>query len=1476
MFPSRRLVPYPKGLEVLQAGASCTISVDVLGNLNGDLENTSGELITNVGSSGSASATLTVTAAQVSLTKSFTDDPVPPGDTVSLRFTINNFSRSVDATLVSFTDDLDSVLSGLAPLTPLPLNPCGIGSSLNFNAGSLELTDGILPADTSCTFDVPLTVPTGAAPGIYPNTTSPLEADIGDGEPTFFPPASDNLFVQPVPLLSKEFIVDPVIVGNDTIIRFTIENTSTTSGATNIAFIDELTTFLPFPVSVVFPTTPCGGGSSLALSFIDTGRQGISLTGGDLTAAPGAGSSCTFDVTVSIPISLSAGVYLNTTEAITATVDGMPVTGKPASDSLTVIAAPNLSKSFTNDPVAPGGVATLEFTLTHSANATTDATNITFTDDLAVTLAGLTATLPITPDPPCGAGSTLTGSVGDTLLTLAGGTLSPGQSCTFSLSVDVPAGAASGDHINTTSAVSATVSGQTAMSAPASDDLKVASITFAKEFIDDPVVPGEMATLRFTIENISPNATDDATSIVFTDHLNAALTGLAATGGASVNTCGGTFNGTALLIYTGGSLAIGQMCTIEVEVLVPASAADGNYLNVTSNLTATVDGNAVAINPATDNLIVDSSLLELTKAFTDDPVSPGNNVTLEFTITNLDTANPVSDIAFSDNLDAVLSGLEATAATTNTCGGMATSGFPTNNFDYAGGSLAAGASCSIILTVSVPAAAAANTYTNTTSDVTGIINVFSVSGNAASDTLDVINLLQFSQSFDGPSTATGISTLTFTITNPTANAVGSLSFSDDLNAVIAGLSATNLPLTDVCGTGSQITGTTFLAMTGGNLPANGGTCTFNVDLLVPGSASPGVFLNTTSDLLQSGLKVSIPATANLTIEPPPTFSKVFAPGTVGLNGPNTVSTLTFTVNNTVNSLAATALDFTDNLPAGLEISNPDNASTTCSGGTLTAVTGASVVSYTGGSIGAGTSCTVEIDVISTAAGSFVNTTGDLTSSSGNSGAASASLIADAPPVITPPADIINIEATGPATPVNLGSATVVDATDSGLIASPNNSGPFPPGSTIVTWSVTDSIGNTATTTQTITIIDTTAPVVSIVGANPLTLNTGDTFTDPGATASDLVDGDITSNISVSGTVNPAVPATYVLTYSVIDSAGNTGMNTRSVIVNDGTAPVVTPPVNLSQEATGATTPVSLGSATVTDDVDTGLTASPSTTGPFPVGITTITWTATDAAGNIGSAAQTVTIVDTILPVITVVGTNPLMLNIGDTFTDQGATASDIVDGDITASIIVTNPVNTALPGTYLVNYSVTDKAGNTGSAIRTVLVQAQTLRTFSGPLPSGQIGTLSFSSTDTGCAFSVNPQFINVSAATISPPSTLDFADGLISFEINHCAAGATVNISMDYGRPIASAAGFWKQENPWFQLPATVAGNTISFQITDGGLGDADGVANGAIRDPGGAAINNAGIGPTRPIPTLSEWTMLLLSLFMFSMVMVYQRNTN
>lgn len=75
-----------------------------------------------------------------------------------------------------------------------------------------------------------------------------------------------------------------------------------------------------------------------------------------------------------------------------------------------------------------------------------------------------------------------------------------------------------------------------------------------------------------------------------------------------------------------------------------------------------------------------------------------------------------------------------------------------------------------------------------------------------------------------------------------------------------------------------------------------------------------------------------------------------------------------------------------------------------------------------------------------------------------------------------------------------------------------------------------------------------APTVSITGDNPYEMELGGTFTDPGATANDEEDGDLTSKIVVTGDVNAEKVDEYTLTYKVTDKAGNDGSATRKVRV----------------------------------------------------------------------------------------------------------------------------------------------------------------------------------------------------------------------------------------------------------------------------------------------------------------------------------------
>ena len=232
--------------------------------------------------------------------------------------------------------------------------------------------------------------------------------------------------------------------------------------------------------------------------------------------------------------------------------------------------------------------------------------------------------------------------------------------------------------------------------------------------------------------------------------------------------------------------------------------------------------------------------------------------------------------------------------------------------------------------------------------------------------------------------------------------------------------------------------------------------------------------------------------------------------------------------------------------------------------------------------------------------------------------------------------------------------------------------------------------------------DTTAPVITITGSASINHEQGTTYTDEGATATDAVDGSVT--VSTSGSVDDAA-GTYTITYSATDSSGNAATATRTVIVADTIAPIITLNGAAAVTHEQGTTYVDEG-ATATDSVDT--TVEVVTTGAVNAAIAgeyTLTYTATDQAGNASSATRTVVVSDTTVPVVSLIGPATLVHEQGTIYSDPGATAIDTVDGSI--NIVVTGSVGAAA-GSYVLTYSATDSAGNGASASRTVIVSDST------------------------------------------------------------------------------------------------------------------------------------------------------------------------
>lgn len=387
---------------------------------------------------------------------------------------------------------------------------------------------------------------------------------------------------------------------------------------------------------------------------------------------------------------------------------------------------------------------------------------------------------------------------------------------------------------------------------------------------------------------------------------------------------------------------------------------------------------------------------------------------------------------------------------------------------------------------------------NTTGDLT------SSNGNSgpASDSLRVNPPPTFSKSFAPDPAVLGVpATLTFTIDNTASTvAATSLDFADVLPPGMTVATPANASTSCTGGTLIATSGTGMITYTSGTIGA-GAICSVSVDVV---TSSAGVFVNTTGDLTSS-LGNSGMASDTLTVNGPPLFSKVFAPDFI-VGG--TPSTLTFTIDNSASTVAATGLDFTDVLPGGVIVATPANASTGCMGGTITAVSGTGMISYTGGSVAAGAICTLSVDVTSATAGMYVNTTGNLTSSLGNSGTASDTLTVETDaelaigitgPALIHPGEVLNLTVTA----TNSGPLDVMGGTVNVTL---------PAGLNGITWTCTSSAGSACTAAGGGSITDT----VDLLVGGTVTYNIM-------ATVDAMFLGDLVTVADVSSTYPDPIP-----------------------------------------------------------------------------------------------------------------------------------------------------------------------------------------------------------------------------------------------------------------------------------------------------------------------------------------------------------------
>src|SRR5574344_2101286 len=225
----------------------------------------------------------------------------------------------------------------------------------------------------------------------------------------------------------------------------------------------------------------------------------------------------------------------------------------------------------------------------------------------------------------------------------------------------------------------------------------------------------------------------------------------------------------------------------------------------------------------------------------------------------------------------------------------------------------------------------------------------------------------------------------------------------------------------------------------------------------------------------------------------------------------------------------------------------------------------------------------------------------------------------------------------------------------------------------ITYSVEDRYGKTNSKTRTVNVVDTTVPVIASV--EDVTVEVHSTYTDTLPTATDNYDSSVT--VVATGSVNTNVVGTYTITYTATDENGNAAVAvTRTVNVVDTTVPVIASVEDVTVEVHSTYTDTL---PTATDNYDSRIEVT--SMGDIDldvVGTYTITYTATDANGNAAVAVtRTVNVVDTTVPVITLIGDASIEIQRNSTYIELGATVSDNYDTDIEATIdstVIVSPI----------------------------------------------------------------------------------------------------------------------------------------------------------------------------------------------------------
>ncbi len=602
--------------DVLNAGASyadlITVTATVAANAPFTLTNSSNVALTGQTESdtnnniGSAPPTNVISVP--SLSKAFGTNPMGVGGTSVLTFTITNGANNPAQSGLAFTDTLPG---NVVVATPNGMvNNCSGTATATAGSGSIALSGGVLVSGTaSCTLSVNVT---SSTPGNYLNSAANgnIKGLAGGLTATGL---ADTLVVRGT-ALTKAFSPAAIVVGNTSVLMFTLANGTGNPAQAGLAFTDTL----PTGVTVSGPLTASQCGGTLSSS----GAQNISFSNGSLVSGI---ATCTISVNVT---SALAGTYTNNNTNISGASVGLDATGVNATLTVATV-APSISKAFSAPVLGAAITSTLTITLGNTNGAAL--TGAAFTDNLPATPAQMKVAA--VPNVTNTCGGALIANPNTNSVSLSAGSI-PSGGCAVSIDVTVPA---AGSYVNTIPAGGLTTTNGGISPAVATSTLAINApdLQITKTHSGNFTV-GMNGSYTLTVNNTLGNAATSGTITVI-DTLPAGLTYVATGSGGTGWICvvaGQVVTCTSANVINPGAASANP---ITINVAVSSTAVPG-----VSNTASVSGGGEPGVN-ASNNSVADSTIVSN---------APVNT----FTTDGMQTALPGTAVFYQHTFNAGIAG----------------------------------------------------------------------------------------------------------------------------------------------------------------------------------------------------------------------------------------------------------------------------------------------------------------------------------------------------------------------------------------------------------------------------------------------------------------------------------------------------------------------------------------------------------------------------------------------------------------------------------------------------------------------------------------------------------------------------------------------------------------------------------------------------------------------------------------------------